>query len=137
MTTPTGSNTTSTPRAVVRMLVAALVLAGLGPVRAFAQSDQVAPMSAAQRLRYEVAAQGLVISIRTARNAPVKVDQEGRDLLILFSDTVPLFDAEALQRSTDPWIDHPGCASSDPTIFAVSLISPGLRTQRPTLLAAK
>ena len=105
MTTPTGSNTTSTPRALVRMLVAALVLAGLGPVRAFAQSDQVAPMSAAQRLRYEVAAQGLVISIRTARNAPVKVDQEGRDLLILFSDTVPLFDAEALQRSTDPWIE--------------------------------
>lgn len=104
-TTPTGSITASTPRALARTLVAALVLAGLGPVQALAQSDQVAPMSASQRLRYEEVEQGLVISIRTTLKAPVKVDQEGRDLLILFSDSVPSLDAEALQRSTDPWIE--------------------------------
>lgn len=89
----------------LRIVAIAVTLGAIGSVDAFGQTGPLPQVAAPQSLVFEVAGDGVLISILHGESGRPSVRQDGRDILISFASTVPSFDAPTLQARSAPWVE--------------------------------
>ncbi len=101
----TNCSVNNVPRGLLRIVVLALTLGGLGAAEAYGQTVTLPPAAEPQSLVYEVALDSVLISIPHGASERNVLRQDGRDILISFATTVPAFDAPTLQARSAPWVE--------------------------------